>query len=512
MNGDQVRSAKLLARLFEAMPQQTDFGQKAMAAAIDSGQFELALTLARRIPPEKLATPARLLIAADELKRRRFDSASAWLIANPDGSDLTFLQPLVKAWGAADRNDMAAAIQAIADIPANSPLAKFKSEQAALLLLKFGKTADAEPYARRAIGAAGIREVRLRMAFASAYLDAGDRARAAAMLDGIAPETAGAAKRLLDGKMPDQSITTGAQAMSEVITAIAGELVRAQRSAPPLGLIQAARYANPANSSASILLALLLDLRERDDQALAVLQAIPASDPMISQSRDSQVRILSELKRNDDALALASAAVREPGADFADFSRLGDTLSAMKRYDEAVVAYRRAIELARAGPRNEGLWSLYLVTASALEEANRWPEARATLQQGLAIAPEQPLLLNFLGYASLERGENLDAAEAMIRKASQLSPDDASIVDSLGWAQYKRGKLDEAILTLQGAAEKDPTQPEIQEHLGDALYAAGRRFEARFAWSASLVIAEDEAAKRLKSKLESGLNAANAAP
>ena len=106
----------------------------------------------------------------------------------------------------------------------------------------------------------------------------------------------------------------------------------------------------------------------------------------------------------------------------------------------------------------------------------------------------------------------MDAAEAMIRKASDLAPDEASITDSLGWAEFKRGKVDEAIVTLQRAAEKDPVQAEIQEHLGDALYRSGRRYEARFAWKASLVTAEDEIAARVNAKLASGLTPANAAP
>ena len=83
---------------------------------------------------------------------------------------------------------------------------------------------------------------------------------------------------------------------------------------------------------------------------------------------------------------------------------------------------------------------MLLLQAGALEESKRWPEARAALQQGLAIAPDEPMLLNFIGYAKLERGEDVDSAEAMIRKASALAPDDASITDLFGWAQFKRGK------------------------------------------------------------------------
>ena len=145
-------------------------------------------------------------------------------------------------------------------------------------------------------------------------------------------------------------------------------------------------------------------------------------------------------------------------------------------------------------------------------KTDRWDEVKQSLNAALAIAPDQPLILNYLGYAKLERGEDMDAAEAMIRKASELSPDDASIIDSLGWAQFKRGKVAEAIATLQEAAIKDPEQAEIHEHLGDALFTSGRRYEARFAWSAALITAEDDVARRLQAKLDHGLTEANAAP
>ena len=224
------------------------------------------------------------------------------------------------------------------------------------------------------------------------------------------------------------------------------------------------------------------------------------------------MRILSDRKRLNEAYAIAAPAAAALGAGVSDFSRLGELYQAMNRPNEAAEAYGRAIALAGAqGPKND-LWTLLLLRASALETANRWPEARKTLEQALTIAPEQPLLLNFLGYGKLERGEDLDAAEAMIRKASELAPEDASIADSLGWAQYKRGKIDEAITTLQRAAEKDPDQAEIHEHLGDALYRSGQRFQARFAWSAALITAEEDIAKQVRAKLAAGLTEANAAP
>jgi tetratricopeptide (TPR) repeat protein len=269
---------------------------------------------------------------------------------------------------------------------------------------------------------------------------------------------------------------------------------------------------NPQSSSAIGLLALLLSGQDRTDEALALLRSVPPSDALVSQIRDVQVRILTNAKRLNDAYQVAATAAAAPGAEAADYSRLGDVLQAMKRHSQAADAYGRAITIAQAQNLKGELWTLLLLRASALEEANRWPEARTALQQGLALAPDEPLLLNFLGYAELERGENMDAAEEMIRKASELAPDDASITDSLGWAEFKRGKVADAIATLQRAAEKDPGQAEIQEHLGDALYRSGHRYEASYAWRASLVTAEDEIAARVKSKLATGLTPANAAP
>jgi tetratricopeptide (TPR) repeat protein len=239
---------------------------------------------------------------------------------------------------------------------------------------------------------------------------------------------------------------------------------------------------------------------------------VPANDALISHARDIQARILTDAKRYNEAYAVAAPVAAAPGATAADYSRLGELYQAMNRHAEAADAYGRAVALARASTDNRDLWSLLLLHADALEQANRWPEARKALEQALALAPEQPLLLNFLGYGKLERGEDIDAAEAMIRKASDLAPENASIIDSLGWAQYKRGKLTESIATLQKAAEKDPSQAEIHEHLGDALYKSGRRFEARYAWEAALITAEDDIAARVKAKLTAGLTSANAAP
>jgi len=512
MSGEHGRSAELLAQLAETNRGDTTISRKALTGAIGAGNSELAMRLARRMPLKDLTVDARLLLIADQLRVGRSDLAFQYLTGTDDEANLAFLTPILTAWNAAERRDLGAALSQLEKIPPTALLGPFRDENAAFILLKFRRADEAEPFARRAIGGAGPREARLRLALADGFLAAGDRARALAMVEGMGTETGPARQRILAGKRTGQVVDHPAKAYAELLLGLAADLNRLNNRALPLSMVQVARYADPGNTAGAVLLALLLEGQGRVTEALSVLAAVPPSDALAPQARDTIARILVDEKRFDEALRLARAAASERDATVSDLARVGDVYAGMKRYNEAADAYARAINLARTQGLKDELWPLYLLQASALEDADRWPETKQALHAALALAPEQPLVLNFLGYAKLERGEDLDAAEAMIRKASALAPDDASITDSLGWALYKRGRYADAIEALQRAAAKDPGQPEIHEHLGDALYASGRRYEARFAWAAALVTAEDDIAARVRLKLDTGLTPATAAP
>jgi Flp pilus assembly protein TadD len=177
----------------------------------------------------------------------------------------------------------------------------------------------------------------------------------------------------------------------------------------------------------------------------------------------------------------------------------------MGRQTEAADAFSRAIAVRRDGDEAQPEWTLQLMRGGALDEAGNWEGARGALQAAYRLAPTQPFVLNYLGYGELIRHENPGEAERMIREAHRLAPDNHAITDSLGWALYLRGQLPEAIAMLEQAAQGEPSDVEINEHLGDAYFAAGRRIEARFAWKAALVYADGAAATRIAAKMESGL-------
>jgi tetratricopeptide (TPR) repeat protein len=511
MSGDYQRSATLFAALARQSG-DAQLTQKAISTAISAGDTGLALQLMRGIPSDRLSLEARLLLAADELRQGRSTPALA-IVENRDAQpNITFLGPLIRAWDAAQRKDLPGALAALDAAPANGVLAPYRDQERALILLKLNRPADALALIEHSLGAQGIRDSRLRFAFADGLLRIGDRQHAIALVDDIGLDGAAARTRIQSGKALGQGIDTPAAAMSDLLTGLAVGLGSNGDTDLPIALLQVARAADPGNSSASLVLAYMLSRDDRTADALKTLRSIATPDPFASNAWQLEASVLADAKRDAEALALAQGQVMRAGATAAAFETLARVLFGMHRNAEAADAYAKAIALAGPQAKPEDLWPLYLNRASALEGAGRWPEARQTLETALQLAPNEPLILNNLGYAKLERGEDVDAAEAMIRKASALAPDDASITDSLGWALFKQGRVSDAIKILQQAALKDPAEAEIREHLGDALYSVGRHYEARFAWNAALVTADEDIAGRLKAKLEGGLSPKSAAP
>jgi Flp pilus assembly protein TadD len=99
------------------------------------------------------------------------------------------------------------------------------------------------------------------------------------------------------------------------------------------------------------------------------------------------------------------------------------------------------------------------------------------------LYPDQPLVLNYLGYSWVDQGANLDEAFRMLTKAVELRPNDGYVVDSLGWAHFKLKQYSEATETLERAISLKPADPVLNDHLGDAYWRVDRKTEAHFQWN-----------------------------
>ena len=187
-------------------------------------------------------------------------------------------------------------------------------------------------------------------------------------------------------------------------------------------------------------------------------------------------------------------------------SALGDALRTAERYPEAVAAYDAAIALVPAPMPVH--WPLYYTRGIANERAGNWPAAEADFRAALKLEPDQPLVLNYLGYSMVEKQEKLDEALGMIERASKAEPDDGYITDSLGWVLYRLGRYDEAVKPMLRAVELTPDDPVINDHLGDVLWMVGRKREAEFQWRRALSFgpSDDLDLDRVRRKLEMGLD------
>jgi Flp pilus assembly protein TadD len=261
----------------------------------------------------------------------------------------------------------------------------------------------------------------------------------------------------------------------------------------------------PNLTVAQLLLADILSDQEKYQQSLAVVTQIPANSRYSWSAQLRAAANLEALGRIDQATAqLQAMAAKEPNWASAEI-QLADLLRGQKRFSEAADAYSEAIKRLKA----EGMpprWALYYSRGIAYERSNQWSLAEADLEHALELKPDQPLVLNYLGYSWIDRGEKLHPGLKMIEKAVELSPDDGYIVDSLGWAHYRLGDYPSAVEYLEKALELVPEDPTINDHLGDAYWKSGRTTEARYQWRRALQFKpEKEDVKPIEAKLDGGL-------
>jgi Flp pilus assembly protein TadD len=241
------------------------------------------------------------------------------------------------------------------------------------------------------------------------------------------------------------------------------------------------------------------------DAARATLAKLPATSPYAESARLMAAWTLRQEGREDDAITAARTAAADggPRAQLA----LADLYRSFDRYAEAEPLYTHLIDSGAAE------WRLYFARGAVRERLGRWPEGEADLQRALQISPEQPEVMNYLGYTWVDRGEHLTAGLQMLQRAVALRPQSGAVLDSLGWAYYRLGRYNEALEYLERAVELEPSDPTLMDHLGDNYWRVGRRLEARFQWRRVLTLTDTSADLKtvVERKIEAGLPASTAA-
>jgi len=306
------------------------------------------------------------------------------------------------------------------------------------------------------------------------------------------------------GETPPLLVANPTQGLAEVFYGIGDALAGEGGIEMGIVFLQFALYLEPEFPLAHTALAEAYDSAKRYELEIAAFDQIKPDSPIWLNAQIQKAFALNALERVEDASALLEELIAENPKDVRPLDALGNILRSHERYREAREYYSRALELVPAPVKDN--WTLYYSRGVCSERLKEWPAAEADFKKALALAPDESLVLNYLGYSWVDQGQNLKRAMGYIRKAVRLKPDDGYYVDSLGWAYYRLGKFPSAVEHLERAVELKPDDPIINDHLGDAYWKVGRTLEAKYQWQQALTLEPaEEIVEVIKQKIESGL-------
>ena len=460
------------------------------------------MKLARQLPDSQIA---QLVLADVDVKAGRWSAAEQRFRDLPRQGLTQLLQPLLVAWAQLGDGRVDSALSTLRPYVENPRFRGVFALQAAMIADAGNRPDAAAPLYR--IAEAGMNDPNLRMAqvLASWQSRSGQPAEAQrilAALPAVAPDLGIAMPGLL-ANVTKRPVPRAIDGVAEAYFTFAAMLRSQNANDFSLVMLRLALDLRPDFTAARLLAADVLVNDRHPALALRMLNDVPASDPLSPVVQLKRAALVDSLGRSDDAMRdLERLAKDFPDSPLPDEQR-GDILRIKQRFPEAVTAYDRAIS--RIGSPGPNDWVVFYDRGVAEERSHLWPKADADFHRALELSPDQPFVLNYLGYSYADMGHHLNEARDMIQRAAERRPNDGAIIDSLGWVMYRQGDPKEAVKTLEKAVELEPEDSTINGHLGDAYWAAGRKVEAQYQWRRALTLnpPPDDAAK-LEAKLNTG--------
>jgi tetratricopeptide (TPR) repeat protein len=489
-------------------PRNADLIERAFAASLANGDEQSASSLGERLlardPSNNLA---RLATAVHAIGQGQYAAARAQLAAGDvRARDVT--AALLTAWCYAGQMDLHRALDAL-DRIRDPSVAAFRDYHAGLIADLLGNATEARKRLKSAYDA-DKNTLRFVDAYARFLATHRDADQAKAVYAGFAtvalrhPLVEHMVSTLNAGQPPEALIRSARDGAAEVLYGLGGAGSRQGDELPALIYLRLSLYLRPADDMTAVTLANLFDQMKQGDQAIAAYRLVSSGSPL-RQEADIQMALeLETLGKSDEAIQRLKEIVALRPHDSDALSSLAGLQRSAKQYAEAAATYDQAI--AAVGIPQRESWTLFYFRGICFERAKQWPKAEADFKKALELFPDQPLVLNYLGYSWVDQGMNLEEAFKMLRRAVELRPNDGYIVDSLGWAHFKLGQFNEAAQTLERAISLKPSDPVLNDHLGDAYWRVNRRIEAHFQWNhARDMKPEPEDLPAILKKIDGGL-------
>ncbi|MBX6422096.1 lipopolysaccharide assembly protein LapB [Thermosulfurimonas sp. F29] len=229
---------------------------------------------------------------------------------------------------------------------------------------------------------------------------------------------------------------------------------------------------SPRRKGVRFFLGLVLEKEGRKEKALSVYREVPSDSPFYTDALRRVFALTRELRGDEAALNYLAELIRKESPDPQVYFFAATAAEDMDRCEEGL---RFVDEGLKHFSDNR---DLLLTKGLLLSCQGRLREALKVVEPLLERFPDDPVILNFVGYTYAELGEHLDEAEKLVRKALKAQPEAGYIVDSLAWVLYKKGRFEEALREIERAVKLAPDDGVILEHKGDILRALGRKGEA----------------------------------
>ena len=514
-DSDFAASARYYTRALVRDPQNATLMENLVYAQLALGDVKAALPVAQRMWEQGLRSQVANIVMAGNMALQEDyagllarDSAQFEISALVDG--------LLDAWAHMGQGTVSRAMEQFDKVAEQDGLRFFAMYHKALALASVGDYEGAEELFAANGGQLGRSSRRAAIARVQilSQLEQNDAALEV-LVDsfgaGFDPALTDLADRLAAGETVRFDIAaTPRQGMAEVFYSLGQALSGEAANDYVLMYARMASVLSPDHVDAVLLSASLLDQLGRYELSVATYRQVRRDHPDFHAAELGRAEALRRAANPEAAREVLEQLARDFPEHLAVHVDLGDLMRQQEDYKGAVAAYDRALELSDAESPNR--WFLLYARAICNERLKNWESAETDFRAALELDPDQPQVLNYLGYSLVEREEKLDEALSMIERAVAARPDSGYIVDSLGWVLYRLGRYSDAVGHMERAVELMPVDPVVNDHLGDVYWAVGRRLEAEFQWRRALSFVDPEAADaeadpvRIRRKLEVGLD------
>src|SRR6201747_1788299 len=492
-------------------PKNNELLDRAFISSLADGDIDEAVKLADRLLTiDKANRVARLVVGVRDLKAKKYATAQLNINQSIRGPITDLVAALLSGWAAYGAGDAKAAVANIDKLTGPEWYPLFKDLHTGMILELAGKDKDAGVRLERAYK---LDDSMLRVADDYARWMTRNKDDAASMaiyqafdkklprhplvLEGLRETKAGK-------KLPPlvDSPQTGA---AEALYGIGAQLTRRGGEDLALVYLQLSLYLAPNHPLALLSLADLYESVKKPAMAIKVYERMPATSSL---KRNAQIQLATNLDaadRSEEAIKILKGVTAEDPKDIEAIMALGNIERGRKKFADCGQTYSQGIG-AMPQASEKSSWVYYYYRGICEERSKQWSKAETDMRKALELQPEQPHVLNYLGYSWIDQGINLDEGMKMIKRAVDQRPDDGYIVDSLGWAYYRIGNYEDAVKNLERAIDLKPEDPTINDHLGDAYWRIGRTLEAKFQWAhARDLKPEAEELPKIEAKIENGL-------